>query len=107
MGSGAVSVVNGMSGLRKVGDGLDQMLTAGTGAVVVFATFPAGTTHVLITVDTQAVRVRFGADPDANTGNYLAAGHISQQPWPVELAQAARFIGLANSALVCGCPLQF
>ena len=68
----------------------EQELTVST-SVVSFDAFNELTTHVLITVNDEGVRVKFdGTDPTTSSGHALAAG--TQKIWDRTLAGAAKFI---------------
>lgn len=82
-----------------------QKLSVSTN-VLQFAAFDPRTKVVLVSIDTNDVRVRFdGTDPDATTGNYYAAK--TMEYWNVERAKAAKFIQVSGGGVVFGTELTY
>lgn len=70
--------------------------------VVQFAAFVTNAEKVLVSVDTQAVRVTFDAtNPDTTVGHLLPTGYVAV--WSVALATAAKFHqGAGGAGVVYG-----
>lgn len=87
--------------------GTDQGLTIdNTAGGVQFAAFPDGTTHVLITWDTAEVRCTLDdSAPTTTNGHSIPAD--SADIWPVNMAEAAKFIRTgASSGYAHATPLR-
>ena len=100
-------IQNQLSALKKTREGVHQQVTVSNGAAgVAFTAFDAKTTSVLVSVSTQAIRVRFdGTAPTATVGHALPTGYIDV--WSKELAEAALFIRSGGSdGKVDGQPLS-
>ena len=97
----ALAVTESSPGTKVAG----QKLSVGA-SVLQFGGFHKNTKVVLVTFDTNAVRVRFdGTDPDGTTGNYYAAGTIAY--WSVDMARSAKFIQASAGAVVFGTELTY
>ncbi len=87
--------------------GSDQGLTIdATAGGVEFAAFPAGTTHVFITWDTADSRFTLdNSAPTTSNGHFIPLN--SADIWPVEWANAAKFIRTGTtSAYAHATPLK-
>lgn len=81
-----------------------QSLTVSSSAVALVA-FTAATTHVLITINSNDVSVRFdGVDPTSSVGHFLKAGQ--RFVWRKGLAAAAKFIATGSNATVFATPVM-
>lgn len=86
---GGVLIANADSNLQFNAATADQDIDVADTAVSI-TNLNANTTHVMVSIDTANVRLKFGADPTSSTGHQLTPGWGAT--WKRETALAARFI---------------